>query len=196
MIEIWKETGNKSSKPNTKVEISNMGRYRTRDGRILESHYRQVMRFEGRQTKVHIVIAKLFIPKTEEDIRLNRNCIDHITHNPVNIGINDVRNLRWCTPKENNNFEEALNNKRDGSYSKTPEWRKKMSLGMKGRVPSNKGTKGLQVAWNKGISGFSPFRQKYGMSAREIAEKLGFSRGYIQNLERIGRLAELLVKEG
>lgn len=173
-----------------------MGRYRTRDGRILESHYRQVMRFDGRLSKVHIFIADRFLPKSEEDIRLGRNCIDHITHHPLGMNVNDVRNLRWCTPKENNNFEEALNNKRDGSLSKTLEWRKKMSLGMKGRVPSNKGTKGLQVAWNKGRSGISPFRQKYGMSAREIAEKLGFSRAHIQSLERNGRLAELLVKEG
>jgi len=30
----------------------------------------------------------------------------------MNMNINDVRNLRWCTPKENNNFPEAMANKR------------------------------------------------------------------------------------
>lgn len=175
-----------------RVAISNYGRIKLRSGEVRDSRYREVMRYGGRLAKVHIVIAKLFIPKTEEDVRLNRNCIDHITHHPIDIGINDVRNLRWCTRKENNNFEEALNNKRDGRFSKTPEWRKKISLGMKG-LKRRLGTH--QVAWNKGIlGGFSPFREKYGMTAKEIAEKLGFSRSHIHNLERDGRLAEL-VKE-
>jgi len=136
----------------TTVAVSNYGRLKLRSGEIVDSYYRQPLRYESKQSRVHIVVAKLFIPKTEEDIRLNRNCIDHITHSPVGIGINDVRNLRWCTPKENNNFPEAKANK-VGKYIKTPEWIEKMKLGMKGRIPWNKGSKGRQTAWNRGIHG-------------------------------------------
>ena len=152
MMEEWKNTNNTSYRGDTIVEVSNYGRLKLISGEIRDSYYRQVMRYEGKSTKVHIVIAKLFIPKTDEDIRLGRNCIDHKTHNPIGININDVRNLRWCTYKENNNFPEALENKRDGSYAKTPEWRAKMSKGMKGRIPWNKGKRGVQVAWNKGLT--------------------------------------------
>ena len=152
-MEEWKNTNNTSYRHDTIVAVSNYGRLKLRNCEIKDSYYRQTMRYEGKHTRVHIVIAKLFIPKTEEDIRLNRNFIDHITHNPIGININDIRNLRWCTCKENNNFPEALQNKRDGSLAKTPEWCAKLSAGMKGRVPWNKGKKGLQTPWNKGMSG-------------------------------------------
>ena len=107
MTEIWVETGNTSRKNNTKVAISNKGRILTKDGKVHESKYREGIRLKGKLYKVHQFIAQNFIPKTEEDIRLNRNCRDHITHNPVGININDVRNMRWCTQKENNGFEES-----------------------------------------------------------------------------------------
>lgn len=41
----------------------------------------------------------------------------------------------------------------------------------------------------------SQFCQKYGMTKREIAAKLGIPAGSVCSLERKGRLAELLVKE-
>lgn len=150
MMEQWKNTNNTSYRGDTIVEVSNYGRLKLKSGEIRDSYYRQVMRYEGKSTKVHIVIAKLFIPKTEEDVRLNRNCVDHITHSPVGININDIRNLRWCTYKENNNFEEAKQHKRE--IVRTPEWCENMSKGMKGRKPWNKGKRGVQVAWNKGLT--------------------------------------------
>ena len=152
-MEEWKNTNNTSRRGDTIVEVSNYGRLKLKSGEIKDSYYRQVMRYEGKSTKVHIVIAKLFIPKTEEDIRLGRNCIDHKTHNPIGININDVRNLRWCTYKENNNFEEAHQNHLKAQRNRSPEWRVNMSKGMKGRIPWNKGKKGLQTPWNKGMSG-------------------------------------------
>ena len=151
MMEEWKSTNNTSRRGDTIVEVSNYGRLKLKSGEIRDSYYRQCMRYEGKFTKVHIVIAKLFIPKTDEDIRLGRNCIDHKTHNPIGININDVRNLRWCTYKENNNFDEAKLHKKE--IARTPEWCENMSKGMKGRIPWNKGKKGLQTAWNKGMSG-------------------------------------------
>ena len=107
----------------TIIAVSNHGRLKLRSGEIKDSYYRQLMRYEGKCTKVHIVIAKLFIPKTDEDIRLGRNCIDHKTHNPIGININDIRNLRWCTYKENSNFPEAREKCRQSHLGKIP-WNK------------------------------------------------------------------------
>ena len=112
MTEIWVETGNTSRQNNTIVAISNKGRIRTKDGEIRVSKRVEKVTQDGERTLIHRLIAKHFIPKTEEDIRLNRNFIDHITHNPVAMNINDVRNLRWCTRKENNGFPEARENQR------------------------------------------------------------------------------------
>lgn len=151
MMEQWKNTNNTSYRGDTIVEVSNYGRLKLKSGEIRDSYYRQVMRYEGKSTKVHIVIAKLFIPKTDEDIRLGRNCIDHKTHNPIGININDVRNLRWCTYKENNNFEEGKLNKHkphkittQGKYVRSLETRKKNSHSNLGRIPWNKGLTGTE----------------------------------------------------
>ena len=112
MKEIWVETGNTSRQNNTMVAISNKGRIRTKDGEIRVSKRVEKVTQDGERTLIHRLIAKHFIPKTEEDIRLNRDTVDHITHNPVGMYINDVRNLRWCTQKENNCFPEARENQR------------------------------------------------------------------------------------
>lgn len=152
-MEEWKSTNNTSYRGDTIVEVSNYGRLKLKSGEIRDSYYRQVMRYEGKTTKVHIVIAKLFMPKTDEDIRLGRNCIDHKTHNPIGININDVRNLRWCTYKENNNFEEGKLNKHkphkittQGKYVRSLETIKKNSQSNLGRIPWNKGLTGTEYA--------------------------------------------------
>ena len=96
------------------VAVSDTGMLRRQDGEIIESqmYFKAHSRVyhNGKRVRVHRLIAEVFLPKTEEDIALNRNCVDHITHNPVGMNINDVRNLRWCTKKENVNFDEARHN--------------------------------------------------------------------------------------
>lgn len=108
MNEIWIETGN-NKQYNSIVAISNTGLLKTKTGEIRESKCRQTVRINGKSVKIYQFIAQHFIPKTKEDLDLGRNIIDHKTHSPDNMNINDVRNLRWCTHKENSNFEEARN---------------------------------------------------------------------------------------
>ena len=120
MTEIWVETGN-NKQYNSIVAISNTGLLKTKSGEIRESKYREHITFNGKKCRVYQFIAKHFIPKTEEDIKLNRNCIDHITHNPVGMNINDVRNMRWCTNKENSGFEEARRHRSESLKGKKLE---------------------------------------------------------------------------
>lgn len=108
--EIWVKTGNTSKKGITIIAVSNCGRIMRKDGTIEFTKYNQQMNKNGTHIKIYRFIAESFIQKTEEDIMKQRNCIDHITHNPIGMNINDVRNLRWCTKKENANFEEAKQN--------------------------------------------------------------------------------------
>lgn len=117
MEEIWINTGNKehgrgSNQKNTILQFSNLGRIRLSTGEIKAPSTYQSMRFNGKVTRLHRAIAEVFIPKTEEDIAKNRTHVDHISKSPHGYYYNDVRNLRWCTAKENNNFDEhRLNDK-------------------------------------------------------------------------------------
>ena len=106
MKEIWIETGN-NKRCDSIVAISNTGLLRTKDGAIRESKYRELIRLNGKLCRVYAFIAEHFIPKTQEDLDLGRDEIDHKTHSPEGMNINDVRNLRWCTHEENMRFEEV-----------------------------------------------------------------------------------------
>lgn len=94
----------------TIIAISDTGLMKRTNGSISPIPYRQNIRHNGKSIRAYRLLAETFIPKSEEDIILGRNCIDHITHNPIGMNINDVRNLRWCTLKENLNFDEARHN--------------------------------------------------------------------------------------
>lgn len=107
MDEIWIEIEHYHLMPTTIVAISNRGNMRLHNGLIVPIPLRQCIKILGKYYKCSRLLAAKFIPKTEEDITLGRDYVDHITHSPSNMNVNDVRNLRWCTPKENSNFEES-----------------------------------------------------------------------------------------
>lgn len=143
MIEEWIEIKHKQKKPNSIVAVSNTGCIKRENGEIEVADIRETtVRYNGKLCRLHRLIATLFIPKTEEDIRLGRNTVDHITHHPIGININDVRNLRWCTQKENTNFPEALSNKQGKKRSQ--ETCKRISDSHKGLTPWNKGVTGAE----------------------------------------------------
>lgn len=118
MNEIWIETNNNSKNGDTIIKVSNKGRIWRKKGIIEESTYPQSLRINGKKTLIHRFIAEHFIPQTDEDIALGRDCIDHITHYPTDMNVNDVRNLRWATQKENMNFPEARENMIDSEFGR------------------------------------------------------------------------------
>lgn len=86
-------------------KVSSFGRYVKLDphGNEICIKYglpRQRITVNGKLERLYRIIATVWIPKTEEDILLGRNFIDHIDNNVNN---NTVQNLRWCTPQENSN---------------------------------------------------------------------------------------------
>lgn len=150
MNELWETIEHEKIKSNTIIAVSNFGRIKRANGIIEVSKLRDsVIRYKGHIRRIHRIIAELFLSKTEEDIKLHRNVIDHISHNPSNMNINDVKNLRWCTQKENMNFEEALNNKKGRIVS--AETRKKLSESHKGKKHSEETLNKMKgrTPWNK-----------------------------------------------
>ena len=88
-----------------------------KDG-YLVIHMRDASKGKDRLLKMHRLVAEAFILNPN-----NYKCIDHIN------GIrhdNRASNLRWCTVKQNANFELAHNNRSKSikeSYNKYPELR-------------------------------------------------------------------------
>lgn len=118
MNEIWVEFNINNPTAKKVVAISNRGRLRRYDGKIIDSHYKQRIRINGDLFWIHRLLAEHFIPKTSKDILVGRTIIDHISHHPDGMNVNDIRNLRWCTQKENNNFPEARKNKTQGQLNR------------------------------------------------------------------------------
>ena len=146
MKEEWKEITRKKTmnyKSKTVIAISNKGRMKHLDGTITVASYRKAIRIDMKLVRVYRFIAETFIPKTKEDIELNRNFIDHITHKPINMNINDVRNLRWCTNAENQQFEEHRLNLANSKKGK-PNYKLREFLKKNKRTPWNKGMSGTE----------------------------------------------------
>ena len=138
MTELWIKTNNKPIRGNIIIEISNMGRLKRLDGIIYGSKLRQTVKFNGKLTRVYRVIAETFLPNPE-----NKSCVDHKTHKPINMNINDIRNLRWCTHQENDSFPEAIKNKRNAKIGTHPseETKQRMSESHKRRWQERKKAK-------------------------------------------------------
>lgn len=110
MIDIkWIQTD--VSKANTTwviVAISNTGLVKYKNGYIKDSTLETRVTINGKYKRIYYHIAENFLQTVH---RPDQIMIDHITHKPDGININDVRNLRWCTKLENERFEEARLNK-------------------------------------------------------------------------------------
>ena len=148
--EIWISTENKSERCSAIIAVSNCGRIMRKDGKIeIASCRQQVYVGEKRlQMLVYRFLATTFITKTEEDILKQRNFIDHITHTPTDMYINDVRNLRWCTNRENCNFPEAKLNqsKVNKGKKRSEETKAKMSAAKKGKKRSEEAKAEISAA--------------------------------------------------
>ena len=102
-------------------EVSNFGNIK-RNGKLVELKINNWGYYTLSFGMVHKIVAEAFIPKTEEDIKLGRNKVDHIDGNKLN---NKVENLRWCTHTENVNFPLARKNQYESAKAN----------GFKGRPP-------------------------------------------------------------
>lgn len=151
MNEIWIETNNKNSNPKTIIRFSNFGRITRKNGEIEFSKMITQVRIDGKEMKLCHAIAKYFIPKTDEDVKLHRDIIDHITHNPSEYNVNDVRNLRWATKAENNTFPEAMENRATAmkKVRQRPEYHEKLSESLKGRKLSEEHKRKISLSMKK-----------------------------------------------
>jgi len=103
------------------VAISNTGKSKRLNGEITVISLRDRVTIDRDTLRSSRIIAENFLITVR---RPDQTCIDHITHNPTDYNVNDVRNLRWCTKAENNAFEEARLNKSSSlTGDKHPAWK-------------------------------------------------------------------------
>ena len=121
MEELWIEIPRSSScKLCSVVAFSNRGRIRRKDGTVEDTNLRQMIVPNKRKVYVYRLVADHFLVTVR---RPDQQQIDHITHNPTEYAVNDVRNLRYCTSKENGLFTEARENKSKSRRSRSqPKW--------------------------------------------------------------------------
>lgn len=142
--EIWKDVVGYEGL----YEVSNLGKVRSvsrgnRKGRVRvlyqSGRYLDVvLSKEGKHKThdVHRLVAMAFIPNPN-----NKAQIDHIDGNSIN---NNVTNLRWATPKENNNNPITIQRNHEAKigmcyrkgYHHSEETKRKISLGNKGKQRS------------------------------------------------------------
>lgn len=108
------------------IAVSDTGMLLRKNGEVVPSSYRQKISCGGKFVRVYQLIADHFLVSAR---RPDQTQVDHVTHNPEDMNINDVRNLRWCTCKENNNFVEH---------------RETLSCSKKGCRTWNKGLTGIE----------------------------------------------------
>lgn len=97
-----------------------------------------------RYFKAHRLVALCFVPNPDSKATVN-----HKDGNKLN---NHFTNLEWATVQEQ--IEHAVINGLRGCIKgipKSEEHRANLSKARMGVAPWNKGKKGLQVAWNKGL---------------------------------------------
>ena len=124
----------------TFIAVSDTGMLRRKNGEIVPSTYRHII---SGNRRIYRIIADNFLVTVR---RPDQVCIDHITHNPVGMNINDVRNLRYCTQKENRSYPEAIENN-SRSHLGQRAWNKSLS--------GNEYTQHYKTGsvWNKGLTG-------------------------------------------
>lgn len=124
MDEIWKVFKDSKDKKHPYAstwEVSNTGLIK-RNGVVIQPKINGWGYYALSFALVHKIVATAFIPKTEEDIALNRDHVDHIDGNRLN---NNATNLRWCTHEENISFPLARQHQYESAKTN----------GFKGRPP-------------------------------------------------------------
>ena len=106
--EQWLELSRFNTNNRSISAVSNTGKFRRVDGTEGILGLRQIISTKCGRIRAHRIIAEHFLITVK---RPDQNQIDHITHYPTEYHVNNVLNLRWCTNRENSNFDEARANK-------------------------------------------------------------------------------------